>query len=272
MALRSGRSRTALWAALSVAAQGCASPGTPVTQTVRVETPGCALVACELSNDRGHWSLPRTPGTVTLLTSREPLKLSCRADDGVQGSAGLASSVAPPSGAGAVAGGVVGGAAVGAALGSVALAFIPVLGVIAVVSGVAAGAAAGQTVEAGRQSIRYPELISLPMNCAAPAAPMLPAGAALGLGIRGLLPAQALAAGAGERSAVLVTSVAAGGRAGVAGLRSGDILLAADGRDLRDAADLEERVSALAPGTPLALRVWRDGQTLELVLTRAAAP
>jgi len=272
MARRSGPTGTALTAALGVALQGCASPGTPVTQTVRVETPGCAQVACELSNDRGHWSLPRTPGTVTLLTSHEPLKLSCRADDGVQGSAGLASSVAPPSGAGAVTGGVVGGAAVGAAVGAAALSFIPILGVIAVAAGVATGAVAGQTVEAGRQSIRYPELISLPMNCAAAAAPLLPAGAALGLGIRGLLPAQALAAGAGERSAVLVTSVAAGGRAAAAGLRGGDILLAADGRDLRDAADLEECVQALAPGMPLALRVWRDGQTLELALTRAASP
>ena len=262
-----GASATAVFGLLL---QACASPGTPVTQTVRVETPGCALVACELSNDRGHWSLPRTPGTVTLITSHEPLKLSCRADDGVLASAGLASSTASPTGAGAVTGGVVGGAAVGAAVGTAALAYIPVLGVIAVLGGVAAGAAAGQTMEAGRQSIRYPELISLPMNCAVATA-MLPAGASLGLGIRGLLPAQAHAAGAGERSAVLVTSVAVGGRAAAAGLRSGDILLAADGQALRDAADLEERVLALAPGAPLALRVWRDRQVLELVLTRAAA-
>jgi S1-C subfamily serine protease len=179
--------------------------------------------------------------------------------------------VARPTGVGAVTGGVVGGAAVGVAVGTAALAYIPVLGVIAVLGGVAAGAAAGQTMEAGRQSIRYPELISMPMNCTvAPAIPT--ADSSLGLGIRGLLPAQAQAAGAGERSAVLVMSVAAGGRAAAAGLRSGDILLAADGQALRDAADLEERVLALAPGTPLALRVWRDGQLLELVLRRAAAP
>jgi serine protease Do len=75
----------------------------------------------------------------------------------------------------------------------------------------------------------------------------------------------------GERGAVLVTSVAAGGRAAAAGLRNGDILLAADGQDLGDAADLEERVLVLPTGAPLALRVWRDGQILVLVLTRPPA-
>jgi hypothetical protein len=33
---------------------------------------------------------------------------------------------------------------------------------------------------------------------------------------------------------------------------------------------LEQRVLSLAPGTPLPLHVWRDGQVLEVVLTRAA--
>lgn len=259
-------------AASSLLAQGCATPGRPGTQTVRVETPGCAQVTCELSNDQGHWQVPRTPGTVTLTTSHAPLKVNCRAEKGVQGSVGTPSTVTPAAGAGAVAGGVVGGAAVGAAAGATALSFIPVLGVIVVLSGVALGAATGQIVESGQRGIRYPELISVPMNCGATAAPPLPAGAGLGLGVRGLLPVQAREAGVGERGAVLVTSVAAGGRAAAAGLRSGDILLAADGQDLGDAADLEERVLASPTGAPLALRVWRDGQILALVLTRPPAP
>jgi membrane-associated protease RseP (regulator of RpoE activity) len=208
---------------------------------------------------------------VALTTSHAPLKVSCLAEGGAVGSAGAPSSVPSASGAGAVTGGVVGGAAVGAAFGATALAFIPVLGVITVLSGVAAGAATGQAVESRQQSIRYPELISVPMVCPDTAAASLPAGAALGLGIRGLLPVQARDAGVGERGAVLVTSVAAGGRAEAAGLRSGDVILAADGYDLFDAADFEQRVLSLAPGTPLTLRVWRDGQVLDLVLTRAAA-
>jgi len=270
MARRSGFTRTALWVALSVAAQGCASPGTPVTQTVRVETPGCAQVACELSNDRGHWSLPRTPGSVSLISSREPLKVSCRADEGAVGDAGASSSMKPTTGAGAVTGGVVGGAAVGAAFGATALAFIPVLGVITVLSGVAVGAAAGQAAESGQRALRYPEVISVPMACTDAAGLAPPMAAPLGLVVRGLTPDQAREAGVGARGAVLVISVVAGGRAAAAGLRSGDVILAADGHDLSDAADLEERVRAQPPGTPLALRVWRSGQVLVLAMTRAA--
>ena len=258
-------------AAFGLSLQGCASPGQPVTQTVRIETPGCAQVTCELSNDQGQWQLPRTPGTVTLTTSHAPLKVTCRADEGVQGSAGTPSMLGPVTGAGPVAGGVVGGAAVGAAAGATALSFIPPLGVVVVLSGVAIGAATGQAVESGRRAIRYPDLISMPMACGASAASPLPAGAALGLEIRGLQAAQAREAGVGERGAVLVTAVAAGGRAASAGLRSGDILLAADGHDLRDAADLEERVLALPPGMALSLRVWRNGQILKLVLARPPA-
>jgi hypothetical protein len=194
--------------AAGLALQGCASPGRPAMQTVRVETPGCALVSCELSNDQGTWQLPRTPGMVTLTTSHAPLKVSCRAEGGAQGSTGATSSVPSPSGAGAVTGGVVGGAAVGVAVGAAALSFIPVLGVITVLSGVAAGAATGQAVESRQQSIRYPELISVPMYCSDTAAATPPAGAALGLGIRGLPLIEARAAGLGERSAVLVTSAA----------------------------------------------------------------
>lgn len=248
--------------------QGCAVPGTPVTQTVRVETPDCAQARCELSNDQGQWSLLRTPGSVTLTTSREPLKVVCRADDGAQGKRTTGSTMGPTTGAGAVAGGVAGGAAVGVAVGSAALAFIPPLGIVAVLAGVGAGAATGQAVESNRRAIHYPELISVPMTCPAFTADARPVGTALGLGIRGLAPTDAREAGVGLRGAVLVTTVHAGGAAAAAGLRPGDIVLAADERDLADAADLEERVLALPAGTPLSLRVWRDSQLLTLQLLR----
>jgi len=267
----SGHRLCATLMAVALALQGCASPGRPATQTVRVETPGCVAVSCELSNDQGSWQVPRTPGTVTLTTSHAPLKVSCLAEGGAQGSTGAPSSVPSASGAGAVAGGVVGGAAVGVAVGAAALAFIPVLGVITVLSGVAAGAATGQAVESNRQPIRYPELISVPMSCPAATAAMQPEGAALGMVIRGLQPGETRDVGAGERGTVLVTSVAAGSHAASAGLRSGDILLSANGLALHDAADLQERVLALAPGAPLALRIWRDGQVLELSLMRPPA-
>jgi S1-C subfamily serine protease len=149
--------------------------------------------------------------------------------------------------------------------------FNPVAGAVAVLGGVAMGAFAGQATESGQQSIRYPELISIPMNCAPLTAVAPVGGGTFGLAIRGLAPELARAAGLGAHGAVLVTSVAAGGRAEAAGLRSGDIILAAGGRALGDAADLQEWLLAMVSDAPLALRVWRDGQVLELALSRAAA-
>ena len=70
-------------------------------------------------------------------------------------------------------------------------------------------------------------------------------------------------------AAVLVTAVAAGSLAAASGLRDGDVILALNGQDVLDAADLEERVLALPRDPPLALRVWRDGQVLDLVLARS---
>lgn len=255
-------------AALSLAIQGCASQGVPGVQTVRVETPGCWATACELRNDRGSWQLPSTPGAVTLTTSSAPLQVNCRAQGGTLGAVGAPSSTAPTTGAGGATGGVAGGAAVGATFGA-ALAFIPVLGAIILVSGVAAGAAAGQAVDSRGRALAYPELISIPMTCTVNVATAH--GAPLGLEIRGLSKTQAREAGLGERSAVLVTGVAGSSRADAAGLRSGDVILSAAGQDLKDAAELEERLLALAPGTSMALQVWRDGQLVELVLAPAPA-
>lgn len=262
---------TALLAALSVLVQGCAMTGKEAVQTIRVETPGCEHVSCEFSNDRGSWQLPRTPGSVTVTTSHEPLKVSCRSDDGVEVSFAAPSSVPPVTGGAGVAGGVAAGAGVGAALGATALTFIPLLGVFAVVTGVAVGAVTGTALESSQREIRYPDLITIPMSCHPPGASAQAPGAPLGLGIRGLPVAQAREVGLGERGGVLVTSVAEGSSAAAAGLRAGDIILAAAGQELRDAGDMEERVIVLTPGAPLTLQVWRDGQVIELVLTRPVA-
>lgn len=170
----SGRRRG--WAGLLLMSVGCAtSPpppvhdpllGASVQQAVTVETPGCSVVACELRNDKGTWTVPSTPGTVTLTTSRQPLSVSCRADSGVLAGLASPSTRAAPSGTVAVAGGAVGGAAVGAALGATALSFIPVLGVIAIATGVAVGAASAQAVESTQQALLYPSRIVVAMECA----------------------------------------------------------------------------------------------------------
>ena len=266
-----GKRTSPLWAAVACAliAQGCASPGKPALQTIGIETPGCAQASCELRNDRGSWRLARAPGEVEVITSKAPLRVVCRAEDGAEGSAGASSSVSPQSGVGAVAGGVAGGAAVGAAFGTVALTFIPVLGVAVLLGGVAAGAAAGQAVEGTQREFGYPASISIPMSCRGEdsAAAKTTGTASFGVAVRGLPQAEARALGLGERGAVLVTNVAEGGRAHAAGLRGGDVVLAIDGREISDATDLEVRVLSLAPGSSLILHLRREGQSLELTLT-----
>lgn len=165
--------RPAVWPvalALVLAVQGCASPGRSQMQTVRIETPGCQPASCELSNDRGRWSLASTPGSVEVLSSAQPLLAMCRAGTGNVSSASIA-PLPSPDNEGAVVGGVAGGVTAGAVLGSAALTFIPVLGLLAVGTAAAAGAAGGQAIESRNRTQAYPSLIVIPMQCTAPAAP-----------------------------------------------------------------------------------------------------
>jgi hypothetical protein len=258
--------------ALCLAAQGCSTPDAPAMQTVRVQTPGCAVARCELGNDRGTWQLARTPGSVAVLVSGEPLSVRCHADDATTAGTRAALSRPATSGVGGAVGGVVGGTAVGVAVGSTALAVIPPLGAIAVLTGAVAGGVAGNAAESRSQPLRYPGLISIPMTCPAAGDAAPPNGAApqaLGLTVRGTTRAEAQALGLGERTAALVLAVAAEGLAATSGLRSGDVVLGLDGQDLGDAADLEEQLLARPPSAPVTLRVWRDQRIVELVLIRA---
>lgn len=258
--------RCATLLAAVVVAGGCAYSGRPVEQAIRVETPGCERATCTLGNEQGQWSVS-TPGTVTVRTARTPLTVSCRADGGVLGRAETPSTTAPNTGAGAVAGGVAGGAAVGAAVGSAALSFIPVVGVIVVATGVAIGATGGSTIEHTQTAMRYPERIEVPMNCALPApADAVPAG----LTVRGLSRDEAAAAGVG--GAVRVMAVVPGGRAALAGLQAGDLVVAAGGAAIDDPAQLEALLRALPAGATLALRVRRGGADLEIALTGVPRP
>lgn len=254
---------------LFATAQGCASSEPPLSQTIRLQTPGCAVASCELSNDRGHWVLARTPGSVTVTVSRQPLRVMCHGDASTAAGALASSSRPATSGAGAITGGVVGGATVGAALGATALAFIPPLGVIAVLSGVGVGGVVGNAAESHSRPLRYPELVSIPMNCFGADAASMAAELKrrpLGLVVSGMTLAEAQAAGLAGRTAVIVTSLVEDGRAAASGLRSGDVILTVNGQDVLDAAELEERVLALPQELPLELRVWRGRQALDLVL------
>lgn len=253
---------------------GCAAPiGKPVTQTILVETPGCLAASCTLSNDLGSWRVERTPGEVTVTSSREPLKVVCRSDGDEHGSTDASPVLPGTPRAGAVVGGIAGGAAVALAVGSVALAFVPGLGALVVLGGMGLGAGAGTIIEASQQTVAYPLVISVALSCATASQAMAaPGSARVGVGFRDLSLAEAKALGLGDRHALMVTEVASGSAAETAGLRRDDVLLAANGRPVNDAAQLETLAAALAPGTTLNLMVWRGGEELTLVLLLPQAP
>jgi S1-C subfamily serine protease len=70
---------------------------------------------------------------------------------------------------------------------------------------------------------------------------------------------------------VLVTSVDEGGPAAKAGMKAGDVILAVGGTGIRDGDDLRDKIGDTEGGTPVAIKVQRDGQPLDLEVTLAKA-
>jgi serine protease Do len=62
----------------------------------------------------------------------------------------------------------------------------------------------------------------------------------------------------------LLTDVDKGGAAATAGLQSGDIVLAINGKPIEMASDLSEIVGAAKPGDALGMDIWRDGKQVAL--------
>ena len=245
---------------------GCASQDATVTQTIRVETPGCTKASCVLANDRGTWRLSRAPGEVTVIVSSRPLKAVCVAEGAGESSAGTPATLAPQGHQGAAVGLTVGTAA-GIALGSAALAIIPPLGIMAIMTGASMGLAGGSAIDANVHAYSYPDVIRIEAACGAQtdtADAAASRGPRIGVAIRGMTAEEGRAAGLGDRGAVFVTGVGEGGLAAAAGLRVADIVIAANGRPIADADDLEQLVLGLRTGGPLQLQVWREGRSLDL--------
>jgi serine protease Do len=68
---------------------------------------------------------------------------------------------------------------------------------------------------------------------------------------------------------VLVTDVAEGGPAALAGLKRGDVILAMNGKETPASADLRTRIYEAQPGTAVSIQIWRDGQAKALTMTPA---
>jgi len=76
----------------------------------------------------------------------------------------------------------------------------------------------------------------------------------------------------GGGNGALVGDVTPGSPAAKAGLKRGDIILGLNGESLTGYGDLTARVANTAPGTPVQLKVFRDGKTFELPVTLGQLP
>jgi len=94
----------------------------------------------------------------------------------------------------------------------------------------------------------------------------------LGLLIQPVTPALAKAFGLAEARGALVGSVTADGPAGHAGVQKGDVIVAIDGRPVKDAQALRLGVAQMAPGTEVKLGILRDGRQKEIAVKLAELP
>jgi membrane-associated protease RseP (regulator of RpoE activity) len=221
------RGRLLLLAALTLGLQGCASIVSGTMQSVSVETPGCDGARCEITNDKGKWFVPSTPGSVTVGRSYNNLQVVCT-------KGGVTST--PVSAASATKGMAFGNILFGGVIG------------------------AGVDVSSGA-AYDYPQTISVPMQCGAaaegatPTSTAPPASNATRLGLR------VIRATGAEPAGLLVTQVDPSSAAEKAGLKVGDVLMRANGSALPEPEALATLVAALREPWVLELTVLRESAT-----------
>ncbi len=86
----------------------------------------------------------------------------------------------------------------------------------------------------------------------------------LGATIQKVTPEIAETMGLKQAQGALVADLTKDGPAERAGLKTGDVILALDGKQIKDSADLPLQVAKLAPGKTVQARVMRDGKELTL--------
>jgi serine protease Do len=94
----------------------------------------------------------------------------------------------------------------------------------------------------------------------------------LGVTIQGVSQELADSFGLKKAQGALVSAVEPKSPADKAGVRTGDIILAVDGRDIENSIDLPRIIGESRPGTAVTIKVWRQGETRELRTSLGEAP
>ena len=76
----------------------------------------------------------------------------------------------------------------------------------------------------------------------------------------------------GGGAGALVSDVTAGSPAAKAGIKRGDIILGLNGESINGSGDLTARIASTAPGTPVQLKIFRDGKTFQVPVTLGELP
>ena len=88
----------------------------------------------------------------------------------------------------------------------------------------------------------------------------------IGLELQDLSPALARSFGSSLTRGAIITEVDKNGPAAHASLAPGDIVVSVDGRRMFNASAVERAVVVKPPGEPIALSIWRNGQTRDVTL------
>lgn len=102
--------RAATLLTLCLGTQACASITTGTTQPVAVDTTPIQQATCTLQNEKGQWTVIRTPGAATVSKAYGPLSVQCRSEAGHAGSSSVNSTTAGAAFGNIIAGGIVGAA------------------------------------------------------------------------------------------------------------------------------------------------------------------
>ena len=88
----------------------CATITTGASQSLSVDTVPERGAQCTLTNDKGTWSLPETPGSVTVTRAYSALNVKCKKEGGGEGATTVQSSTKGVAYGNILLGGIIGGA------------------------------------------------------------------------------------------------------------------------------------------------------------------
>jgi serine protease Do len=94
----------------------------------------------------------------------------------------------------------------------------------------------------------------------------------MGVQVQGVTKDIAEGLGLNKAEGAIIDEPQAGSPAAKVGLKAGDVIVAVDGKEMKDGRDLARTIVGMAPDTSVNLEVWRDGKVSTLSLTLGQLP